>query len=682
MKRLSTFLVFAFLGVTVAKAQSDLLYISGENDNVPGDAPTLYVSGGEDLYIQGGVNIANANTRGDGLIQVAGTLHIGDFSGTGPGNWTNNTGAAVYTYSKTNVPANSYTPGNPISYGSTANTVSLEYGNQLILGGTTISPSSVDTSYFYNLSLLDLPSANNVKEVVGADIYIGAINSSSADTLGMLDLNAEYLNTPLQTVHILNPDTNTTGPLAAISRLDGGVLANRPSAFSDNILGGMVIASNVGQAEYNARLTRVVNRSGATYVFPVGSLVTVPAGFGSGQGYNLFRPAAITGVGDAYNVFGVALVPDDGFVDAGTALDQAVTPWHNLAGINHQSYFKINQIAGPATQTNAQQITLYHAFYNNSVANALPNWSTCGNLPTIDFPQTLTIAQWDNNPPAYGVSWNDVCHGNNAYNEMDPTLCGSVVITPNNDFCSTTVTRTAPQLEATSTVAYSIPGQYYNNSGNNPQEDYTVAGLFFTVDEGTGTCDGNCAALPLNIISLTGWNVPNQNENELQWVTATEENTDNFVVEKSTDGENFTVIGQQEAAHFSSAQKTYTLYDNQPNMGNNYYRVRENFNVGPSNLTNVINVPLDKKITIANIYPNPTTGNLNVAFETSEAGMVHLEVYDVLGRLVVSGDNAVNEGNNTIIVNTSVLTAGSYFIRLIDAQSNFTDTQKFIKIIQ
>ncbi len=88
-----------------------------------------------------------------------------------------------------------------------------------------------------------------------------------------------------------------------------------------------------------------------------------------------------------------------------------------------------------------------------------------------------------------------------------------------------------------------------------------------------------------------------------------------------------------------------------------------------------------KKLVIDNIYPNPTMDNLNVDFKTSVPGSVHFEVYDVLGRLIISNYSNAGESVNTTVLNTSELPAGSYFIRIIEDSANFSDTQKFIKLL-
>jgi hypothetical protein len=88
-----------------------------------------------------------------------------------------------------------------------------------------------------------------------------------------------------------------------------------------------------------------------------------------------------------------------------------------------------------------------------------------------------------------------------------------------------------------------------------------------------------------------------------------------------------------------------------------------------------------KTLIIDNIYPNPTLGDLNVEFQTSVPGAVQFEVYDVLGRLIISNYSNAGGSVNTTVLNTSELPAGSYFVRIVEKSANFSDTQKFIKLL-
>jgi hypothetical protein len=70
-------------------------------------------------------------------------------------------------------------------------------------------------------------------------------------------------------------------------------------------------------------------------------------------------------------------------------------------------------------------------------------------------------------------------------------------------------------------------------------------------------------------VSLNEFKASHQNAAVLlQWSTATEQNSQSFVIERSTDGTNFTAIGN------SGTKRSYQFRDASPSKGNNYYRLK------------------------------------------------------------------------------------------------------------
>lgn len=66
------------------------------------------------------------------------------------------------------------------------------------------------------------------------------------------------------------------------------------------------------------------------------------------------------------------------------------------------------------------------------------------------------------------------------------------------------------------------------------------------------------------------------------------------------------------------------------------------------------------------LYPNPASENTTIAFNIVEKNKVSVLVYDVLGNLVsiISQNNEFEKGNNTVLLNTSNLSSGIYYISL------------------
>jgi hypothetical protein len=79
--------------------------------------------------------------------------------------------------------------------------------------------------------------------------------------------------------------------------------------------------------------------------------------------------------------------------------------------------------------------------------------------------------------------------------------------------------------------------------------------------------------LPVTLVSFTA--TRQNDESVLQWETAQEENSSNFVIERSSDGISFGAIGNVAAAGNSTTPRNYSFTDLEPGKNNNYYRLRQ-----------------------------------------------------------------------------------------------------------
>jgi uncharacterized repeat protein (TIGR01451 family) len=82
--------------------------------------------------------------------------------------------------------------------------------------------------------------------------------------------------------------------------------------------------------------------------------------------------------------------------------------------------------------------------------------------------------------------------------------------------------------------------------------------------------------------------------------------------------------------------------------------------------------------TNASIYPNPAKESFNVVFNSGEAGIANLVMFDNTGRKVLSSQTQVNVGQNKTSINTNSLDNGLYFIELI--QGNGTILKNVVSI--
>ena len=65
-----------------------------------------------------------------------------------------------------------------------------------------------------------------------------------------------------------------------------------------------------------------------------------------------------------------------------------------------------------------------------------------------------------------------------------------------------------------------------------------------------------------------------------------------------------------------------------------------------------------------NVYPNPTSGNLNVSFGSSANEKYIFKVMDVLGNILINESYTSQDGDNTEQLNLNHIAGGIYFLRV------------------
>ena len=85
----------------------------------------------------------------------------------------------------------------------------------------------------------------------------------------------------------------------------------------------------------------------------------------------------------------------------------------------------------------------------------------------------------------------------------------------------------------------------------------------------------------------------------------------------------------------------------------------------------------DSDVVIANVFPNPTNGKLNVILEASEAQNTQLSIRDITGRTPLQQNVVCTSGSNTIILDMESLPNG-YYLLVID-NGNASSTMRVVK---
>lgn len=182
----------------------------------------------------------------------------------------------------------------------------------------------------------------------------------------------------------------------------------------------------------------------------------------------------------------------------------------------------------------------------------------------------------------------------------------------------------------------------------------------------------NVSTLPLNLISFNA-NMVN-NENLLEWKTASEINFNKFEIEKSVDGKVFNKIGS-----VVGGKSNYYFKDRNISFSKtSYYRLQMIDNDGSTVTSKIVAV---NQITNDNlslsVYPNPASSDLNINFSTDIASKANIMVYDSTGKLVTNQNHDCQVGSNSIKLNTLNFKSGNYILSLTQ-DNKVLKTQKFI----
>lgn len=167
------------------------------------------------------------------------------------------------------------------------------------------------------------------------------------------------------------------------------------------------------------------------------------------------------------------------------------------------------------------------------------------------------------------------------------------------------------------------------------------------------------ATLPVELLTFDGkWN---NNSIDLSWSTATETNNAGFILYRSSDNLNFSVVAEIEGAGNSNSLKNYQFSDNSVEKGISYfyYLIDKSFDGLENKSYTIAVVPkTDESELISNFYPNPVADNLHIFLNDSKP--CEIFVINSLGQIVSSFVSDSDKMNYNI--DCSSWPAGMYII--------------------
>ena len=169
--------------------------------------------------------------------------------------------------------------------------------------------------------------------------------------------------------------------------------------------------------------------------------------------------------------------------------------------------------------------------------------------------------------------------------------------------------------------------------------------------------------LPVTFISTSS--IRQRDESVLvKWVVASEQSITKYEVEKSSDGRNFTGIGQVRATG-SPLEQAYTFTDSRAGKERIFYRVRAVEMDGRGQYSNITSVQALQMESAISVYPNPVQDKrVNLQTNLPE-GQYRVRFISASGQVVYQSDIRVLSGRQAQVINLpGHMAAGTYQLQV------------------
>jgi hypothetical protein len=239
-----------------------------------------------------------------------------------------------------------------------------------------------------------------------------------------------------------------------------------------------------------------------------------------------------------------------------------------------------------------------------------------------------------------------------------------------NDLVDLFINPTTPSaVEGTPAASGSVSA----SDGNTPRletvvlrQDYTSSNLFtpaVTID-GIRISTSYETSLPVELTYFHAKTLAS-NQVQIKWATASEHNSDYFLLERSQNLQQFIRIAQVGAAGQSRESRTYSYLDETALAGAYYYRLTQVDRDGTRQAYRPVSVQVGEGGSRLAVYPNPSTGEVFYVRGTIEAIASSIDLFDLSGKQI-----PINRNNDDglMLFPQQSLRKGLYIIqiRLID----------------
>lgn len=262
-----------------------------------------------------------------------------------------------------------------------------------------------------------------------------------------------------------------------------------------------------------------------------------------------------------------------------------------------------------------------------TTSNSLDNVAAIGDIKMSHY----------SGPANLNGSWSDNCvsAGGSGGTQLIGSQAGNGAVTTANGFPAT--------VSASSYIQFNTPGfsefWLHGNGGSSP--------------------------LPVQLTSFSATCMESGKAN-IHWSTASEQNSQKFIIERSRDLSQWTQAGEQAAAGNSNYAIDYVAEDLNPFGGISYYRLVQVDNDGAERIYGPVSVSCGEKQNSMSVFPNPNKGAFTVEVTSDEnVGTAEVQLVDLTGKVIAGKPVTIYEGQNQILFDDIELQQGTYIVRMI-----------------
>jgi hypothetical protein len=185
-----------------------------------------------------------------------------------------------------------------------------------------------------------------------------------------------------------------------------------------------------------------------------------------------------------------------------------------------------------------------------------------------------------------------------------------------------------------------------------------------------GVAQGGGESLPIDLVSFGAQ--PDGTRVRLDWTVSMEINNDYFTIERSLDGVDFEPVAEVQGGGNHSIETDYQTYDENPEMGLSYYRLKQTDFDGQFKVYDMVSVMMTSTASTSfDIYPNPNKGSFTISLDTP-FDRTNVMVLNAMGQMVYINELVNTTGKTKTQLDLGdVLATGIYFVKVDTGKDTF-----------